>query len=312
MAKSARELLELGELPELVDYSEYHNYVPAASTIHIDKSEWQGVGLNLYSFTGNNEGIPAPGVGDYSLALMLSGQAQGYCSYNESAWKPTPILPSTCVLINKDTPIAWQWQVDNPNTELTSANLILDRDLVRKVADESGRFINADLELMNKSDIYDPFLTQLVLQMKSEANTDTDLLYVQQLTRVLIMHLLRNYMNVKTEATEYKNGLSRQHQQRVINYINDNLGQKITLENLSVLAGLSDYHFARMFKKSMGVAPNQYVMRCRLEKAKELLKTGEHSIQEIANAVGYENPSHFIRIFKRYVGVTPAKYRKTL
>ena len=68
--------------------------------------------------------------------------------------------------------------------------------------------------------------------------------------------------------------------------------------------------FIRSFKRYMGVTPMQYVTSIRINKAKELLKNTNYSIQEISGLVGYENPLYFSRIFRKQIGCSPSGYRK--
>jgi len=92
---------------------------------------------------------------------------------------------------------------------------------------------------------------------------------------------------------------------RVIEYIHANLDQNLTLAELSFIANMSPYHFARTFKQATGMAPHQYVLHTRIERAKSLLLQGKLSIAEVAMRVGFFDQSHFTRYFKRIVGVTP-------
>ena len=92
---------------------------------------------------------------------------------------------------------------------------------------------------------------------------------------------------------------------QVIAYIHDNLDQQLTLAELSFIAAMSPYHFARTFKHVTGVAPHHYVLNARLERAKSLLLRGNLSIAEVAQKVGFFDQSHFTRYFKRIFGVTP-------
>jgi AraC family transcriptional regulator len=87
------------------------------------------------------------------------------------------------------------------------------------------------------------------------------------------------------------------------------LNRDISLESLSILASLGRYHFARQCKQSTGLAPHQYVMQCRIDKAKELLKHINLSTTQIALEIGYGSQSHFTTLFRRMVGVTPKEYR---
>jgi AraC family transcriptional regulator len=73
-------------------------------------------------------------------------------------------------------------------------------------------------------------------------------------------------------------------------------------------AGLSPFHFARQFKISMGYSPYQFVLRQRIERAKQLLIQGGKSLAEIAVEVGFYDQSHFAQQFKRHCGITPKKF----
>jgi AraC family transcriptional regulator len=72
---------------------------------------------------------------------------------------------------------------------------------------------------------------------------------------------------------------------------------------------LSQYHFCRLFKQSTGITPHQYLTRCRIDRAKQLLLKTELTITEVAFEVGFTNHSSFTRLFRQYVGVTPKVFR---
>jgi AraC-like DNA-binding protein len=75
------------------------------------------------------------------------------------------------------------------------------------------------------------------------------------------------------------------------------------------VAGLSVYHFAREFKRTVGVAPHSYVTRRRVEKAQEMLARTDLPLSDVALASGFFDQSHLSRHFREFAGVTPAEYR---
>lgn len=77
-------------------------------------------------------------------------------------------------------------------------------------------------------------------------------------------------------------------------------------------AGLPERTFKRRFKAATGYAPMEYVQAMRVEEAKQLLESSESAIEDIALAVGYEDPAFFRQLFKRRTGVTPARYRQRM
>lgn len=99
---------------------------------------------------------------------------------------------------------------------------------------------------------------------------------------------------------------------RVLDYIDSNLGGNIHLSELAEAAGLSEFHFAKLFKQSMGASPHQYILQRRLERAKELLRNPALSLSDISLEAGFADQSHFTNVFRRFVGATPSKFRSTL
>lgn len=98
---------------------------------------------------------------------------------------------------------------------------------------------------------------------------------------------------------------------RTIQYINDHLDRKILLVDLAELSGWNRYHFARVFKKYTNQTPLQYILKARMEKAKTLLETTDHSLLQIAQLTGFESHSHFSQTFRKMFDQSPDAYRKT-
>ena len=96
---------------------------------------------------------------------------------------------------------------------------------------------------------------------------------------------------------------------RVIEYIQQNLDQALTLAELAAMVYMSPYHFARLFKRSTGVPPHRFVVRQRITRACAILATPELSITQISRMVGFRTPSHFSAVFRRATGLTPNRYR---
>lgn len=96
---------------------------------------------------------------------------------------------------------------------------------------------------------------------------------------------------------------------RVLQYVDDHLAAKITLNDLAAVAGLSRMHFAAQFRAAVGMRPHQYLLKRRIERAEELLKQAEVSLVDIALTVGFQTQAHFTTVFKRFAGDTPYQWR---
>jgi AraC family transcriptional regulator len=156
----------------------------------------------------------------------------------------------------------------------------------------------------------DPLIYQIGIALRTALETDglATKLYADVMANALAVHLVSHYSNRKLKVKSYSGGLSQQKLQHVTAYIYDHLDQELRLADLASLVQLSPYHFARLFKQSTGLAPHQYHLKCRVDRAKQLLFTRDLNIAEVASAVGFASQSHFNYHFKRMVGVSPKKF----
>ncbi|WP_354099033.1 AraC family transcriptional regulator [Bradyrhizobium sp. S3.2.12] len=97
---------------------------------------------------------------------------------------------------------------------------------------------------------------------------------------------------------------------RVLEYIDDNLSNKIYLADLAAVAGLSHMHFASQFRVAIGLPPHEYLLKQRIRRAEELLVRTTTPIVEIALTVGFQSQAHFTTVFKRFMGHAPCRWRK--
>lgn len=151
----------------------------------------------------------------------------------------------------------------------------------------------------------------LALKAELESHESGQRLYIDALITALVAHLLRHFSVQKLVFPVVENGLSKRKLQQVTDYIHAHLEQDLTLAELAAVVHTSPSYFSSLFKQSMSLAPHQYVIQCRVEKAKQLLLRGEMSIAEIAQILGFSHQSHLNRHFKRLVGVTPKAFLKS-
>jgi len=126
----------------------------------------------------------------------------------------------------------------------------------------------------------------------------------------LAVHLLRQYSAIKPRLTVYNGGLPQRQLIQILEYIDANLHEDIKLADLAQLLGMSQFHFSHLFKQAMGIAPYQYLLQQRIERAKQLLKKSDRSIIEIALVCGFNSHSHLSKQFRQITGMTPKAYRQ--
>jgi AraC family transcriptional regulator len=160
----------------------------------------------------------------------------------------------------------------------------------------------------------DPLLLQLGLTLKAELEQGCPggKLYIDSITQLISVHLLKTYSKLRPLVKSYSNPLPNRTLQSVIEYIQAHLDRDIPLTELAQIARVSHYYFCTLFKKSTGVSPHRYILQQRIERAKKLLKYSQHTIVDIALQCGFTNQSHFTKRFHEMTGSTPKAYREQI
>lgn len=166
------------------------------------------------------------------------------------------------------------------------------------------------IQIVPQLKICDPLIQQIGLALKAELERDrlSDRLYAESMANALAVHLLRRYSDQTREIRTYSGRLPGHKLQKAIDYIQAHLAEEVSLEAIATELGMSPYHFARLFKQSMGYSPYQYVIQCRIERAQELMVREPQSIANIALKVGFASQSQFGRHFKHLTGMTPKQF----
>jgi len=153
----------------------------------------------------------------------------------------------------------------------------------------------------------DPLVYQLGLSLKVVLEHDPtgSRLYAETTAAMLAVHLLQQYGQRTLEFKDYTDGLPQSVLHQVTDYIHAHLDQALGLADLATIANLSPHYFTRLFKQATGFTPHQFVLRCRVERAKTLLLNSQSSIAEVAQQVGFANQAHLHVHIKRSLGVTP-------
>jgi AraC family transcriptional regulator len=168
------------------------------------------------------------------------------------------------------------------------------------------------LELHSQFPTFDPLIYQIGLALKAELeqNRHSSRLYAESAATFLVNHLFHRYALRKQKQQIANSGLPNYKLQQVIDYIHANLDCNIGLTELADMAQMSLSHFSRLFKQSTGYSPHQFVIKCRVDRAKELLVKSDLSIADITYKVGFANQGHLTSHFKRLLGVTPKVVRE--
>lgn len=126
------------------------------------------------------------------------------------------------------------------------------------------------------------------------------------------LSLLLQAQGVPARHGTWRGGLAPAVRQRLADYIESLLDQPLSLGELAGVAELSEYHLARMFRISFGMAPYAWIAARRIDRARQLLLDPRLSLQQVAAACGYADTSHFSHRFRAAVGAAPGHYRAVM
>ncbi len=289
-------------LKELRDYHDLH--VAPGKLLATDRlANWDGLRLRCYQpLIGYGE-IKAPALDDDTVVIHLSGSVNlsGQLGRRFSGHRPAP---GDICIVPRGEPSEWYQRVTSPSNVI---HLQLAPLLFARVAREYLDGDPARMALVERLTQADAFVHQMGLAFLSEIESGglAGRLFVESLSYMLVIHLLRHHARVSVSSPNLTGELPRPALRHVLDYIHEHLDQELTLGEIAAQANFSPYHFSRLFKQSVGEPLHRYIIIQRIERAKQLLLAGQHSIAEVATEVGFSDQSHLYRHFKRMVGVTP-------
>ena len=150
-------------------------------------------------------------------------------------------------------------------------------------------------------------LTQKLLEAEALAGNWAPQ-FRDHLTSALVAYLLQQHAQLP--AASATGSLAGSRLQKILAYMAERLADEISVVELADACTMSESHFSREFSKSVGLPPHQYLMKLRLERARETLLGSDARVIDVALQLGFTNASHFARAFARRYGIAPAAFRQ--
>ena len=219
--------------------------------------------------------------------------------------RPPPADSIAAVPAGSSVLVRWQGSMD-------ALHVYLEPSLVARVAAELFEFDPPRTVVPPLVGLNAPELRSSMLAVDAELRTGGlgGPLLVESLATILSVQLIRHIRGPHRLPASVAGVLPRRKLRTLIEYIMENLGANLTLEQMAAVVSLSPYHFVRQFKAATGLPPHQYVIARRVERAQHLLRAdGELGLVEVARRVGFSDHSDFSFHFKRIAGITPGQFR---
>ena len=170
-----------------------------------------------------------------------------------------------------------------------------------------------DASLIDRVGCRDPQLEALFGTMIEEIGSaaHASKLLLDSLLESLLIRLLRRHGSRAVAVRSGALALAPHRLQRVLEFIDANLGRQVALADLVAAAGSSQYHFSHAFNAAMGCSPYRYLIRRRIEHAKALLMTSGEALEAVGSKCGFNSGQQFAVMFKSLVGVGPKRFCMT-
>jgi AraC family transcriptional regulator len=169
-----------------------------------------------------------------------------------------------------------------------------------------------EVELHPSRKFADPRLSALVAAARAEmvAGFPSGRLFMDSVEQAMAVTLVEGHAVRHRPVQIYRGGLGSARLRRIRELVHAKMGDDLSLDEMAQSIGLSTAHFARMFRKSTGETPHQFVLRQRVERAKALMRAPGARVLDVAVACGFRTQQHFAQIFRDVCGVSPTQYRQ--
>src|SRR5882672_8182145 len=178
------------------------------------------------------------------------------------------------------------------------------------MASSDGAYGEVELDPSRK--FADLRLKALVAAARAEmvAGFPSGRLFMDSVEQAMAVALVKGHAVRHRPVQIYRGGLGSARLRRIKELVHAKTGDDLSLDEMAQSIGLSTAHFARMFRKSTGETPYQFVLRQRVERATAMLRAPDARILDVAVACGFKTQQHFAKVFRDACGVSPTQYRQ--
>ena len=286
------------------------NVIPSGKRVSSRDIGWKSLLVDVHSslkWHSAYDGVITP---DPRIGVSLSGN---YITHYHSRrfWRNDIFRPGTTTVLRSEdsrrfrfTPLA--------GGECAFALIYFPLDELASAADHFRRpGQSTSIPFYNQVKTHDQTIYEVTRALIAAMEVGVPDIYAQSASAWLATHVIFSTgSQFRPDDHRSAGDFSDARLRRVIDYMSANFGDQISLEQLAQEAGLSKYHFTRLFRRKVGVSPIRYLSHMRLEAARDLLITTNLRVRDIAHICGFTAPSHFSTAFAARYGKTPDKFRE--
>ena len=191
--------------------------------------------------------------------------------------------------------------------DMTHITISISDEALMAAADDAGNRIEVRLE----RELVDPRLRALATAVDVEriAGFPSGRLFLDSTELALARALVVGYAVRDYSVPVYRGRLSPAKLRKITELVQEKMEEDLSLEEMARAVGLSAAHFSQVFRNTTGQTPHQCVLRYRVRRAKEMLRSAEMRVLDVAIACGFKTQQHFARVFRQICGASPTEYR---
>jgi AraC family transcriptional regulator len=171
---------------------------------------------------------------------------------------------------------------------------------------------SGDVELRRVEGLVDARIGALAAAVNAErlAGFPSGRLFLDSVEQALAVALVNGYAVRHRSVHAHRGGLGSARLRRIKEFVDAKIEDELTLCEMAQAVELSTAYFSRMFRKSTGESPHQFLLRQRVERAKEMLRSADARVIDVAVACGFKSQQHFAQVFRHLCGASPTEYRQ--
>jgi AraC family transcriptional regulator len=297
-------------IPETTSAEAYLPYTRSRLLRPSRGKAWRDLKVWIHEPLRETSAVILPGVSEAYLAWTFSGEAEFQEREGGGPWITHRIRKGSFFLTTGGGAYECRWKALTPERFLAMMVFVELPLLQRALAEVFGEK-SRKVRLRDLSAFTDPDLNWLMEQVRDELMARrASALRVQGLAHLIATHLARHYAAVDPNATAGGSALPGFKLKRITDWIEAHLAEEFDLERLATRAGLSKFHFHRLFTRATGMSPARFQLTARMNEARRRLRETNQSIVAIALDLGFSSASHFAQVFRREAGMSPSGYRR--
>lgn len=264
---------------------------------------WRGITIEFHQIPPLE--LPEHYIEGHRLAVDIS-QPVHYEWKEGSRWRQTILQPGDFCLQTHGELNFPRW---TENFEFLAISL--EPEFVGRAFQDTGR--SETIAFQEQRGGHDPIISYFTHRFKAELESGSycGALYGESLALAFALHLLECHRDRPQKLRKPPGKLSSLQLRQVVEYVHEHLTEELSLIDLAEPMNLSAFHFARLFKNSLGFSPHQYVLQNRVARAKKLIAVStKPNLTDVGLQVGFYDQAHFTKAFKRVVGVSPKCFFK--